>query len=1361
MNLICSDMNKEVMDLVNEFQECVKGCENGLEMVVDNEFRLWASYARVLIEVDAFEGLIDCIDVCYKSLGRSMKLRVEYTWTPPICSYCKINDSKSSEAEWKSVAYKRVLRSAAGDSDQYGKKDGGYGRGYSVRGNASGNVRMAQRNVQQASGSKSVSSQYVPVDRKDSDEPDGFKSVVTEEDNDVANPFEKKSQSIKMQIQSSEQEIVNSNRYISSTANKKANALVESKMKETGLSRVLVMPGLYDEMYRNEATTIQELRTKKQFLEVDLFMCLQVPLNENVKDQWNDEMIEYYENLIDIMKNDEINGHYASGSTGGMGDEVAEDTSAHASFMTQNNASNLVDSSMAQMQTLLLLIINDIASKKPRPFRFQNFLAEKEGFLKIVRDNWNVPIDGYAMYALARRLRMMKKHMRRLNRRNGNVFSNVQKLKVELQRVQMDLNKDPYSTALREEEIIYTNAYKEALLDEERFLRQKSKIEWLKEGDQNNAYLHNSIKGRMSKSRIESVYDDSGNCFTGADVTVKFVEHFQGIFGVEGNTYPIDDPIDLFSKKISDSDSLDLAPGPDGFTSKFFKASWGVVGDDVCRAVKEFFASGKMLGELNTTIISLVPKSKNPRRASDYRPIACCGVVYKCVSKVITNRIKTVLNGLIDPNQGAFIGGRQISDNILLIQELMNGYTWKGKSRRCAFKVDIQKAYDTVSWDFLKMCLDYFGFHRKMVDWIMVCLSTTSFSININGDSCGFFKAKRGLRQGDPISPYLFTIVMEAFNLMVKRQISIDNRFMFHWGCKEMGITHLCFADDLMLLCHADMVSASILRRALDEFSLSSGLYPSIAKSTVYFGNVPNNVKCSILTMMPFEEGELPARYLGVPLVSRRLNKEDCRYLIERVQKRTSDWRNKCLSYAGRLQLIASILSSLQVYWASMFVLPIQVCESIDKLLKNFLWSAKNEYMGRNSVAWKDICLPKSQGGLGLKSLHEWNKALMTRHLWNVLSNKDYIWVRWVNLYWLKGKSLWSIVADNHTPWCWKQILSLRDLIRGFVRTKIGNGKTCNIWFDVWHDRGPLCSVIDQRAIVRTNLSLSAKVNDFVCNSVWTWPNGWLYEFGEVLNIHVPTFNNDLDDKVVWFNKKGKEKFFSMNEDWKGIRRNAPKVIWYKHVWFSLCVPRHSFILWMALKGKLKTQDNIQDMACPFCKSCKDSHSHLFFACSYSKRLWERLKVMACLDNVSNVWGELVSGIVNKAANDGIWNIIQRLVFGAAVYFIWQERNFRLFNKWERSGDMFSWRNIDSTGMWVCNKIFLRGVWDKKSDTVPLTDWGSLYSDCIICSMKAYGKLLIIMYSPALFFLAFLVDWSRHTLMIQKFAGFSSLYGFL
>ena len=633
-----------------------------------------------------------------------------------------------------------------------------------------------------------------------------------------------------------------------------------------------------------------------------------------------------------------------------------------------------------------VLHIADIVIKRFKTFRFMNYLADKADFLKVVNENWNIPVKGYSMFVLAKRLKSMKKHMRNLNRKNGNVFVKVKQLRTELKKVQMELEKDPDNPMLREEELIYNYAYREAIEDEEKVLKQKSKIEWLKEGDQNNAYFHNFIKGRFSKSRIDYVYDEDGNKHSGNDIAKKFVEHFHGFLGKEDDVFLVEDPEGLFTKKISAEDVVHMirpisndeiraaifdiddnrAPGPDGFSSKFFKASWGIIGGDVCRAIKEFFSSGKLLGELNNTIISLVPKNKNPIVVTDYRPIACCGVVYKGISKVITNRIKGALGKLIDCNQSAFIEGRQISDNILLIQELMNGYNWSNRARRCAFKVDIQKAYDTVSWDFLKIALEKFGFHSTMINWIMICLSTASFSIKVNDEIHGFFKAKRGLRQGDPVSPYLFTIIMEVLNLMIKRQISIDNRFKYHWGCKELQITHLCFADDLILLCHADLVSASILRRGLDEFTIASGLYPSLIKSTAYFGNVTNDEKCKILMVMPFQEGHLPVKCLGIPLVGRSLCKADCRCLIENVKRRIDDWRNKHLSYAGRLQLIASILCSLQVYWASIFILPINVCDSIEMLLKGFLWAANDKAANKASVAWKEICLPKSQGVLAL-----------------------------------------------------------------------------------------------------------------------------------------------------------------------------------------------------------------------------------------------------------------------------------------------------------------------------------------------------------------------------------------------------------
>ena len=140
-----------------------------------------------------------------------------------------------------------------------------------------------------------------------------------------------------------------------------------------------------------------------------------------------------------------------------------------------------------------------------------------------------------------------------------------------------------------------------------------------------------------------------------------------------------------------------------------------------------------------------------------------------------------------------------------------------------------------------------------------------------------------------------------------------------------------------MMFCHGDIVSASVLRRALDEFCLSSGLRPNMAKSTVYFGNVTDGVKQDIKLVMPFSEGTLPVKYLGIPLDSNRITRSDCTVLLDSVKRRIDGWQNKHLSFAGRLQLIASVLVSVNVYWASIFILPQGICDYIDKMFKRFL----------------------------------------------------------------------------------------------------------------------------------------------------------------------------------------------------------------------------------------------------------------------------------------------------------------------------------------------------------------------------------------------------------------------------------------
>ncbi|GKC51307.1 RNA-directed DNA polymerase, eukaryota, reverse transcriptase zinc-binding domain protein, partial [Tanacetum coccineum] len=205
----------------------------------------------------------------------------------------------------------------------------------------------------------------------------------------------------------------------------------------------------------------------------------------------------------------------------------------------------------------------------------------------------------------------------------------------------------------------------------------------------------------------------------------------------------------------------------------------------------------------------------------------------------------------------------------------MKRYNKKGGPKRIALKIDLQKAYDTVNWGFFRKTLEEFGFHRKMVHWIMKCLTTAGFTLNVNGKRIGYFKGGRGLRQGDPVSPYLFTLIMEMFSPMLQRQIENDSR---------------------------------IIKKALDEFSDYSGLLPNNSKSTIFFGSLNDEEKQAILNVLPFADGKLPVKYLGVPIIAKRLSVKDCGCLLDKIK---SDATN-----------------------------------------------------GKAKVAWKDICRPKNQGGL-------------------------------------------------------------------------------------------------------------------------------------------------------------------------------------------------------------------------------------------------------------------------------------------------------------------------------------------------------------------------------------------------------------
>ncbi|GJR41737.1 putative RNA-directed DNA polymerase [Tanacetum coccineum] len=913
-----------------------------------------------------------------------------------------------------------------------------------------------------------------------------------------------------------------------------------------------------------------------------------------------------------------------------------------------------------------VLRIPMVTKPKPKPFKFSNFLVYKEGFREIVDSGWNVHIEGYAMYRVVKRLKGLKSPFRKLLHNHGNLHDRVNKIRIELDEAQKAIDRDPSSSVLREEHAHYLLAFKEALLDEERFLQQKAKVEWLKAGDSNTSYFHKIVKSKCARNRIEIVSDSSNNFYDGNQVPGAFVKHYNQFLGAEGVSNPLD-AHDLFIRVLDNSkadcmvrdvtdDEIksvmfsmgdDRAPGPDGFTAAFFKKAWDVVGGDITCAIRDFFLQW---------------------------PISCCNVLYKCISKIIANRVKEGLGDIVSINQSAFVPGRRISDNILLTQELMRNYHRRRGPPRCAFKVDIQKAYDTVDWKFLETILVGFGFHPKMVQWIMVCVSGASYSISVNGNVHGWFKGKRGLRQGDPLSPYLFTLVMEILTLLLQRKVRNSDEFQYHHLCEQQRIINLCFADDLFLFARGHPSSVSVIMDALEEFKQVSGLVPSIPKSTAYFCNVPNAIKASILNSMPFAEGVLPVRYLGVPLISSRLLFRDCKILVEKLESRVNDWRNKFLSLAGRLQLIRSVLSSMHIYWASVFILPSRIVHDLEQLMRGFLWCQGEMKKGKAKVAWDSVCMPKHEGGLGIRRIEDFNIALMATHIWSIFTHRESLWVKWVHTYKLKGRSFWDVPCRGDASWGWRKLLQIRSTIRPFIWHKINNGKSTSVWFDRWTDVCPLKDLLSNRDIVRSGFSLENSVSNLISDGVWRWPLDWLSRFPFLAQLHVPVLLDDMDDVILWRDRDGVLRPFSVACVWDTIRSRADMVYWYNVVWFSHCIPRHAIHMWLVIQQKLKTQDRLRQwdvgpsidlnlLKCPLCDLVPDSHDHLFFECSFSSQVWSKVRVLCGMDAIPPHLSDVVAFIVPLSKGKTVVSIISRIVVAATSYYIWLERNGRLFKK--------------------------------------------------------------------------------------------------
>ncbi|XP_059277569.1 uncharacterized protein LOC132031620 [Lycium ferocissimum] len=232
---------------------------------------------------------------------------------------------------------------------------------------------------------------------------------------------------------------------------------------------------------------------------------------------------------------------------------------------------------------------------------------------------------------------------------------------------------------------------------------------------------------------------------------------------------------------------------------------------------------------------------------------------------------------------------------------------------------------------------------------------------------------------------------------------------------------------DLLLYVRGDATSVALLHEKFSIFSAASGLQANLNKSAVYYGGVTNTVKQEIQTIMGYTEGTLPFTYLRVPLSIRKLKILEWQPLINRIVSKVSSWTAKKLSYAGRVQLVKSVLFGIQSYWAQMFILPAKVMKTIEAYCRSYIWSGTNEITRKALVSWSRLCLPKTVGGLNITNLKNWNKAVVTKTCWDLAIKKDTLWIKWIHSHYVKNQNFAIMPLPQHASWMVKKILKSRD----------------------------------------------------------------------------------------------------------------------------------------------------------------------------------------------------------------------------------------------------------------------------------------------------------------------------------------------
>ncbi|GJS42587.1 RNA-directed DNA polymerase, eukaryota [Tanacetum coccineum] len=759
---------------------------------------------------------------------------------------------------------------------------------------------------------------------------------------------------------------------------------------------------------------------------------------------------------------------------------------------------------------------------------------------------------------------------------------------------------------------------------------QKAKIKWAVEGDENTKFFHGIINKRRSQLSIRGVFVDGDWRTDPVEVKEVFKEHFATRF-----KQPVHDRLKLnisFPNRLSN-----------------------VQVEDLDRCVSR--------DEIRCGIWDIVDGNK---------PISLIGSVYKVVTKILANRLTTVISDLVSDSQSAFIANRQILDGLFILNELLS-WCKRKKKQALIFKVDFAKAYDSVRWDYLLDVLHAFGFGPNWCKWIRGIFSSAMASILINGSPSSEFPFFCGLKQGDPLAPYLFILIMESLHISFSRVVSDG----FFKGIDIQGstsISHIFYADDAVFIGEWSEANLVNLVRILKCFYLASGLKINLIKSQLLGVGVPRYIVHQGASLVGCAVLQTPFKYLGISVGNQMSRKSAWENTIQKLHSRLSKWKVKTLSVGGRLTLLKSVLGSSPLYNMSIYKVPKGVLHDMESIRSKFFNGADLSERKITWVAWDRVLASKKNGGLGVSSFHALNRALLLKWVWRFISQDGSIWSRVIRA--IYGTSIDLHSTKYTSNWCSilreVQVLSSKGF--DFVsrcKKRVGNGCNTRFWLDIW--------VLDCPLSIRFPRIFALEIDKEVSVSVKMGANSIVDSFRRPIRDGVERQQwGDLSSILDTISLSSANDRWSCDVNGDGMFRvkdirsslddiflpsSALATRWVKYIPIKI-----NIFIWRARLDRLPTRSNLANrgvvldsLLCPICGSVPEDASHFLFQCGLSKLVFRKI----CR------WWDLVPNDMSSFSDWDVWfsgirlpcklKLILEGVFYVAWWHIWRFRNQSIF----------------------------------------------------------------------------------------------------